>query len=371
MEKKILHIFPDSMFISDFMKFLDTYFNHICHDFIITDIGGGGIGTEIPDVYLKKYNVVKISTFSPQNMLAMNSLLKKSDIYGNIIFHSLYLNYLLPALLLNMKVVRRSTLSLWGGQDIGPFIVPSTKRKYKLFGWFYEKLRRLIIPEFKYIGAIVKEDYEKVKLLYDVKGIYKVCKYLTKSYSDYDRTKIHNEAGYINIQVGHSGSALNYTLEVFDELLRYKESKIRIYCPLSYGDEIYINEVINKGKTLFGKKFIPMTKQMAFDNFSKFVSNMDIYISNCTEQGGLGNLTAHLVSGNKIYLNGEGVVFGNYTREHGYHIYKITDISKMTEEEFTYFEAEKCAANTEKIKQLFDKTELVDSWVHILVNDKP
>jgi len=362
--KKILHIFPESMFINDYFNFIDNNFSSIIHDLIIINIGGNGKTTKLDDKFSKLYNVKYISTFKLSDVLILNKYLKNSASYDNIIFHSLYLNYLLLALLLNLKVVRKATLTLWGGQDVGPFKVPETKRKYLIFGWFYEKIRKIVIKEFKYIGAIKKYNYDRVKSLYNVKGKYKDCKYVFKTFIAYNHIKKNN---FTNIQISNSGSSFNMTLESLEILKKYKNENIRIFCPLSYGDTDYIIKVIDKGKEIFGKKFIPLTKQMSFDNFSKLLSYMDIFIHNSSEQIGLGSVLINIFHKNKVYLNSKGILYFDLIKD-DYHIYKIEDICKQDFNDFTKYDIEFGEKNKIKAKGILENEGTKEIWDDIFFN---
>ena len=360
----ILHVFPKSIFLDNFLDFIEANFSDMKHDFIVLDIGGASNSRTI---YSEGNRLIgNLSIFNPLDMFKLYGILRKSRSYNNIIFHSLYLNYLLPALLFNMSLVCKSTLCLWGTQDVGPFIVPISMRKYALLGFFYEKLRKIIIRNFKFICSIVIEDYEKVKSLYNIKGLYKRCKYIVAAQSNYVHKEPQQKCNYINIQVSHSGYSANLTLEILDKLRPYRDFNIRIYAPLSYGEDGYIKQVILKGKELFGKKFIPLMKQMTQENYARFVSSMDIYINNCIEQNGVGNIIAHITSGNKVYLFGDGVMFANYKTKDGYFVYATESIDGMPFDSFVRFEDIERRANVSKSVQLFDENELIDIWTNIL-----
>jgi len=348
-DKKILHIFPESMQLEQFLIYMKEKYPQVEHDFIIIDIGGSGEATRIKEHFYEIFKITNISTFKPTDALVLCKRLRDSKAYDNIIFHSLYLNYLLLALFFNKKAVRRATFIIWGVQDAGPFFVPETKSKYKIAGWFYEKLRSVIIPEFKYIGTVLDADYDKVKKLYGVTAANKKCKYMLGAFNNKEQAEKKNRK-HINIQAGHSGYKVTSTLETLDTLSKFKDEDIRIFSPLSYGDEKYIQEVIKKGKEIFGKKFIPITKQMSGTNFIKFISSMDIYIHNALVQMGLANVFTNIAYRSKVYLNAEGAVYDEYTNIWGYTVSKVSDIREQSFEEFIYL----CPEEAEKNKLISD-----------------
>ena len=241
---------------------------------------------------------------------------------------SFYLNYLLIALLLNKKAVGRATAIMWGMQDAGPFKVPDTKRNFTtiVFGWFYEKLRRHIIPKFRYISTVIESEYERIKPIYKFMSPYKECKY-TRSRPEVSGQPERKNSKCVNVQAGHAGYRLTNTLETLGILRKFTDENIRIYCPLSYGDKKYISEVIERGKEIYGSKFFPLTKQMSNTNYERFLSSMDVYVHNATGQMGLGNIDINIALKNKVYLNDEGVVYNDYKVMQGYIVSKVSDIS--------------------------------------------
>jgi len=367
--KKILHIFPESMFIDDFFAFMEKYYPNIVHDFIVTDFGGRGEATKIKEERYKQFNIEHISTFNPKDIPALSRRLRRSGTYDNIIFHSLYMNYLLIALLINKKAVCRATSIMWGIQDAGPFIVPPTKRNIMTvtFGWFYEKLRRLVIPRFRCIGTVIESEYERIKPLYNLKGVYKECKY-TRRRPEVAEHSERKKSEYVNVQAGHAGHKLTNTVEALEILEKFKDENIRVYCPLSYGDEVYIDEVIKKGKEIFGRKFYPITKQMSQDKYERLLSYMDVYVHNATGQVGLGNIDINVALKNKIYMDDEGVVYNDYSVMQGYNVNKISDIKDQSFEEFVYFSPEDAEENKQKSNNLLDDDNFKRIWDNILLD---
>jgi len=365
--KKILHIIPESMQLEQFMVFMEDYYDDITHDFIITDFGGSGEATRIKEHFFNKYNIIEISTFRIKDVPTLCKRLRKSKEYDNIIFHSLYLNYLLLALLFNIKAVRRATMIVWGIQDGGPFTVPEAKSIYKIHGWLYEKLRSFIIPEFRYICTMIESDYKKVKKLYNVKGGNKKSGYIMGKLEN-DEIDAKKRKDSVNIQVGHAGFELTFTIEALEALRKFKDENIRVFSPLSYGNDNYISEVIQKGKEIFGSKFISITKQISHENYVKFVSYMDIYVHNATGQMGLANIDTHIANFNKLYLNEKGVVYSDLKETPGYHMSRIGDICNQSFEEFAYCDSEQAKENKIKFDRLQDVETYKMIWDDILLD---
>ena len=65
-----------------------------------------------------------------------------------------------------------------------------------------------------------------------------VQSYLYKRFGSYKfRRENHNSC--INIQIGHPSTQVLNHIEVLEDLYKFRDENIRIYIPLSYGDEEY------------------------------------------------------------------------------------------------------------------------------------
>ncbi|MBT5421071.1 MAG: TDP-N-acetylfucosamine:lipid II N-acetylfucosaminyltransferase, partial [Candidatus Cloacimonetes bacterium] len=97
---------------------------------------------------------------------------------------------------------------------------------------------------------------------------------------------------------------------VLDHLSKYKGQNIKIFVPLSYGNDEYAREVIYKGKKLFGDKFIPMTTFFPIEKYLAFLMEIDIAIFAHDRQQAMGNITTLLGYGKKVYLSKESTLNG-------------------------------------------------------------
>lgn len=295
---KILHIFPDSLFTEGYFDFIikDKKNNH---KFILTDIGAN---TNFSNPKYEKYIIEKVSTFKFLDFIKLRKNLKKNK-YDKLIIHSGYLNYLILAFIFNKKVLNKSILSLWGGSDSKKFSVTEEKKKYKFIAKIYNSIRKKVYSKFKIILSIVSDDYETIKNDYNLNAINLQSVY--PFVSNVERNNIKNNKK-IKIQICHSGSTECNTLEVLEKLKKYKDCNLEIYAPLAYGNENYIEKVIEEGKKIFGDKFIPIKELMPFDKYNKYLSSLDILINNSTIQQGLGNINLAFYNGVKVFLNIKG-----------------------------------------------------------------
>ena len=67
----------------------------------------------------------------------------------------------------------------------------------------------------------------------------------------------------VHIQVGNSADPSNNHLEIFDQLMEYRDQNIFIYAPLSYGDAKNAQTIEKEGLRRFGKKFVAMKELLS------------------------------------------------------------------------------------------------------------
>lgn len=127
--------------------------------------------------------------------------------------------------------------------------------------------------------------------------------YPSNLYKEYDiKPKEHST---INIQLGNSADPTNNHLDVLNKLVKYKDENIKIFTPLSYGDQEYAKDVIAKGKELFGDKFVALTDFMPFEKYLEFLGSIDIAIFAHKRQQAMGNTITLLRLGKKVYMRSD------------------------------------------------------------------
>jgi hypothetical protein len=105
-----------------------------------------------------------------------------------------------------------------------------------------------------------------------------------------------------NILLGNSADPSNNHIEVFNKLTNYKDSDIKVYTPLSYGNKKYAQNIINQGKKLLGDKFVPITDFMPKEEYLTLLAKIDIAVFNHNRQQAMGNIITLLGLGKTVYL---------------------------------------------------------------------
>lgn len=149
-------------------------------------------------------------------------------------------------------------------------------------------------------------------------------------YDEYFDAEDTNE---IRILVGNSATKTNCHLEVLDYLKKYKEENIAIYCPLSYGDKEYGEQVAAYGEKLFGDKFHAIFDFMELMDYHKFLASCHVGIFACNRQQAMGNISILLRLGRKVYLRSGTSMIENY-RNNGFVCNELDELEHTSFNEF-------------------------------------
>lgn len=106
-----------------------------------------------------------------------------------------------------------------------------------------------------------------------------------------------------NILVGNSASYTNNHIEVFETLKHIDLGKRKIIVPLSYGDPVYRDYIIEIGKNLFHDSFVPLVDFMPTEDYHEILQSCSIAIMNHYRQQAVGNISVLIQSGAKVYLS--------------------------------------------------------------------
>lgn len=351
----IVHIFPKEKFTVSFIKFINKNFNEKEHWFFLYGVNKAYNCNEIT-----QYNNIKdISTYKINFLKTINNADK-------IIIHSLFIpKELLLYLFINRKVLKRCGWVIWGA-DMYSYRIKRITLKAKVLEFF----RKVIIKQFKYIITLSKNDYKLAKEWYDAKGIYKQGIYINPISFEYlnniKLTKVEDEK-VTNIQIGNSADSSNLHLEIIDILKKFKEENIKIYVPLSYGDNKYALKVKDYGEKIFKDKFVAMLDFMDKDKYGEFLGKIDIAIFNNNRQQALGNIRALAYLGSKIYMRDDTTMWDDFIAD-GYEINKINNLLSENFEEFILKNKNSIDLNSKLAEDTFNQNKIAEKWRDIFDN---
>lgn len=117
-----------------------------------------------------------------------------------------------------------------------------------------------------------------------------------------------------NILLGNSASPTNNHIEAMSLLSELGIQGRKVIVPLSYGDEGYRKNVIRVGEKLLGESFVPLTKFVSLPEYNQIVSSCSNVMMNHVRQQAIGNISATLLRGGKVFLRSENSIYKYYTR---------------------------------------------------------
>lgn len=205
----------------------------------------------------------------------------------------------------------------------------------------FKTIEKKAINKITYIGTIIDGDYKLLCSSFGEKN--QRINFFYTNPLDFN-LKLDDFINHekINVLIGNSGDPTNNHISVLNGLKNV--SNIKIYCPLSYGNAQYINEVIEHGKKLFGDDFVPVTEFMNEEKYLQFLNSIDVAIMNHYRQQALGNIFALLILGKTVYLSSCSPVY-DFLLKRGVVIYDTKLILNSKSVRFNYIENEEKLVN--------------------------
>lgn len=130
----------------------------------------------------------------------------------------------------------------------------------------------------------------------------------------------------VTIQICHRAEPFLRHKDILNMLAPYAKENIRIHLPLSYGIKSYAEDVAQYAKSIFGDKVIYLKDVIPYDEYTKLLNDVDIFILNSKRQIALGNVHQFLQKGKKIYLPKDSIL-SIYYKQHGVEIADIESLS--------------------------------------------
>ena len=331
----VVHIFPYKVFTKGFIDFTREKYPIEEHIFIIY----GECPNKDFEVAVDKnvyFTKLPIDIVHKQKFIYIINNAKQ------IIFNTY--NIFVTKLLLKRPLWLRKTYIVFWGFDIYCYrerAVGIKKRIWRAIQYWQIRNARAVC---------VLADKEKQildSLIPNIKGAKMRAKYLMTT----DKAKLVALINYnkntnpCKILVGNSASKSNCHAEILSRLSVFADKNILVYCPLSYGDTAYRNQITNLGKRLFGKKFIALTEIMPYEDYYKFTNDCIIGLYNNDRQQAMGNITMMFEQGGKVFMRRDTSMWKMFEKQ-GYVFYDIDDVGKLDWEKFIDFSKENKINNT-------------------------
>jgi hypothetical protein len=320
----------------------------------------------------KYIKIAPVKTISWINFLG-NSFIKSLSKYDMVIFHSLdgIKTKILAKIPKDIPVVWIG----WGGdyyhlitRDNFDLLQPMTSRifientlsqritmkdkiKLTIENIYFKKIgTKGIINRINYFSPVLREEYELVKRsIPDFQpSILRGARHLEDdTIRDFENNTISNT----NILVGNSASYENNHLDAFELLSTIEIGDRKVIVPLSYGDTVYRDVVIDYGKKYLGDNFTPIIYFMPIDEYVKLISSCSVVIMNHLRQQALGNIIIMIYLGAKVFLNKNNPVYEFFKKESVY-IYVINDLLEDKKQINTRLSQSEIETNREILKNI-------------------
>lgn len=347
----IVHIFPKSQFTEEFICFINSHFEKKEHLFILYTNGEFGLPKEVYEVY----NVID---YDNKSIFWLYRVFRKAE---KLIFHNLSVNIdVLFMIYTNTYLMKKATWLIWGS-DLYCYRIP----KVSLIDKLIEKMRRKVIQAIPVIASLTEGDFVLAQQWYGVKADsirLDYCEEHIISLLQNLQNEKSAEKQEIFILIGNSATETNQHEQIFELLMKYKNEKIKLIVPVSYGDHNYADRIENRGRELYGSKFIPVKKYLPKEVYYALLNSIDVAIFNNNRQQATGNITALFYLGKKIYLRDDTSMWDEWTAKTGYKIHNIKDIEREDFSEFVKNPKEEKAVNFELAKEFFDVDNRIKEW---------
>ena len=339
-----LHFIPDNGFMNSFIKLTEEITGAGNNRYII--YGGNQFQKTTEPKFVKDKSVV----VAPYNSKKFYDAIGDLKQYRRIFFHFLS-NEMCDFILKNKLLSTKFYWAFWGADVYTPFTLFKNEIYDELsINYFNEhdsfvstgnkyldvlkKIRRKLSSDNSYNNQLDKRkkaikridyflhynpaDYELLKKLFDTKA-----EHLPFFYYEYDYSKLNefndekknaidkkfNFGNNIVIQLGHSASLSNNHFSLFEQFAYLKNQNFSFICPLSYGDKNYASAVIEKGKGIFGEKFIPLTEYLSKEDYASLLNRIDISLMNHIRTEAAGNTFMMLAMGKIVFLNSKSNLY--------------------------------------------------------------
>lgn len=341
---KVLHVMHAEKFIEPFIEFVEDNFDdfenrHIF--FVWGDVSKFCIKSRFN---LKNSNKRKIEKI--KYILSMVFAIQKAE---KIILHGLFVQWHLMLLSLMPWNLKKCYWMIWGGD------LYTHKLSKRSLGWWKSELfRRFVIERIGHFITHIEGDYRLAQQWYGAKGEWHECFMYPSNLYQEARTLSSPHDG-ISILLGNSADPSNNHIEVLEKLKSYAGENIKIFCPLSYGDQSHAQRVSDYGESLFGVKFVSLRNYMPLEEYNELLAKIDIAIFNHNRQQGMGNTTTLLGMGKKVFIRNDVTPYMMF-KNLGVKVYPVNNL------ELNKIDSGVALANSVAIKSYFSIDRLKAQW---------
>lgn len=307
---KVLHICNGDKFTNQFINLINTELPFVNHKFFIAEM-------EVKYPIKNWSNVIFLKNFRSR-WHGLVDLIKQMNTSSEIVIHGLF-GKILYILFIQPWVLKKVHWVIWGG-DLYIHLQPKNTLRKKID----EKIRAFVIKRIGYMQYWIKGDVELARKWYGAKGKFIEClMYPSNTFEKIELPAI--DKSYITILVGNSADPTNNHIEVFEQLRALDDGKFHVICPLSYGSEVYADEVTRKGQLIFGSRFEPIREFMHLADYHRLLAGVDIAVFAHRRQQAMGTTISLLGLGKKVYMRDDVTPWFTF-KEKGVIVHALKDL---------------------------------------------
>ena len=122
---------------------------------------------------------------------------------------------------------------------------------------------------------------------------------------------------------------------------------------------------MKEGKQIFQDKFEPIKQWMNSRQYADFLSTVDIYISGQNWQRGLGNMSALMIMGKKIFMKSNVSTYSQF-QNMGVKVFNTDSIENMSFEEFINYDKTYIQQNRTIMSQRASEKYQIQLWKAVI-----
>lgn len=364
MEKiKYLYIFSGAVRnIRGFFKMVEEREDAESHKFFVPQ--NDNLKIWVPELNAHN-NIIYLSSGNKfKQLIYMYKLFNNAE---HIIIHGMFFgNWPLIVLLSSKKLLKKLYWIEWTG-DVYLWKRPNNSLKNLLINFINKKIRQKI----KFIVMSAPNDKERFMQEFDITD----KKILELSFPSNRNAK--EELNRLKpkkyddnckmVQIGHNAYTFNKHIMILDMLAKFKNENLKVVLPLAYGwsglngqygSMNYMKAVIKYAKFIFKERALIFSKNIPLENYSKFLWNVDIAIFGLNRLAAASNIFMLLYMGKKIFFDGKSPHY-KFFKEHGFDVYDLYDIPKMSYEEFIAPAKHK---DISWLDDIYDNDLVIEKW---------
>lgn len=329
-----LHITHDDKFIDYFIDVAEEL-NVAQNKYVIYTLGQA---SELRHVKSKKVVFAKYDT------VAFWDLIGDFNQYKNIFMHWMHgvPDEIVNKIPLNINVI----WCFWGGDGLE--LPPLRKGVYQNITYKYflkskknslidytrlpilKKIARQLLNDKYHLKAIrrvnyfahyLEEDYDIIKKATGFKAKYIPFHYAPTEAIVPKNTGLNNSSSG-NILLGNSDSITNNHFEAINYLKQIPLGNRKVFCPLSYEYNEYVDTVAEYGKKILPENFIPIINFLPKAEYDIMLSGISVAIMNHNRSQAFGNIMGLLWIGAKIFMSMESSLY-RFLKNNGFKIFTL------------------------------------------------